>query len=97
MEPLHPRTSRRILLGVFLAGLLLLGWKVLSPFIIPVAWAGILVYVTWPLYERLRRSLGGRHTPSALVMTLVLALTLILPIMWVAFLLQSEISGVYHQ
>lgn len=97
MDPLHPRNSRRILLGLFLAGLLLLGWKVLNPFIIPVAWAGILVYVTWPLYERLRSSLGGRHTPSALAMTLLLALILILPIMWVAFLLQSEISGVYQQ
>ena len=46
MEPMHPRNSRRLLLGLFLAGLLVLGWKVLSPFIIPVAWAGILVYVT---------------------------------------------------
>lgn len=97
MEPLHPRNSRRLLLGVFLAGLLLLGWKVLNPFIIPVAWAGILVYVTWPLYRRLRTAFGGRHTPSALAMTLLLALTLILPIMWVVFLLQSEISGVYQQ
>lgn len=97
MAPLDPHNSRRLLLGVFLAGLLLLGWKVLSPFIIPVAWAGILVYVTWPLYAHLRTRLGGRHTPSALAMTVILALTIILPIMWVAFLLQSEISGVYQQ
>ena len=85
---LHPRNSRRILLGVFLAGLLLLGWQVLNPFIIPVAWAGILVYVTWPLYTRLRTRLGGRHTPAALLMTVLLALVLILPILWVVFLLQ---------
>lgn len=97
MDPLHPQNSRRLLLGIFLAGLLMLGWKVLNPFIIPVAWAGILVYVTWPLYLRLRNSLGGRHTPSALLMTLLLALTLILPILWVVFLLQSEISGIYQQ
>lgn len=96
MESLHPQNTRRILLGVFLAGLLLLGWRVLSPFIIPVAWAGILAYVTWPLYLRLRTLCRGRHTPSALVMTLILALTLILPILWVVFLLQSEISGVYQ-
>lgn len=97
MDPLHPRNSRRLLLGVFLAGLLLLAWQVLSPFIIPVAWAGILVYVTWPLYLRLRAVFRGRHTPSALVMTMMLALTLILPLLWVVFLLQSEISGVYQQ
>jgi predicted PurR-regulated permease PerM len=96
MEPLHPRNSRRLLLGFFLAGLLVLGWKVLSPFIIPVAWAGILVYVTWPLYRRLRTAFGGRHTPAALAMTLLLALTLILPIMWVVFLLQNEVTGFYQ-
>lgn len=96
MEALHPQNTRRLLLGVFLAGLLLLGWQVLNPFIIPVAWAGILVYVTWPLYLRLRQSLRGRHTPAALLMTLVLALTLILPILWVVFLLQNEISGIYR-
>lgn len=97
MDPLHPQSSRRLLLGFFLAGLLLLGWKVLSPFIIPVAWAGILVYVTWPLYLRLRTVFRGRHTPSALAMTLLLALTLILPILWVVFLLQNEVGNIYQQ
>lgn len=97
MEPLHPQNSRRLLLVFFLAGLLLLGWKVLSPFIIPVAWAGILVYVTWPLYLRLRKVFRGRHTPSALAMTLLLAMTLILPILWVVFLLQNEVGNIYQQ
>lgn len=97
MNPLHPDNSRRLLLGLFLAGLLVLGWQVLSPFVIPVAWAGILVYVTWPLYARLRKAVGGRHTLAALVMTVLLALTLILPILWVVFLLQNEVAGFYQK
>ena len=72
MDPLQPQVTRRLLLAGFFAGLILLGFQVLHHFIIPVAWAGILVYVTWPFSRRLRTFFGGRHTPSALVMTVAL-------------------------
>ncbi|MDP2228525.1 MAG: AI-2E family transporter [Moraxellaceae bacterium] len=97
MDPLRNQTTRRILLATFIAGLLLLGFQVLHHFIIPVAWGGILVYVTWPLYRRLRSSLRNRHTLAALLMTVTLALSIVLPVLWVAFLLQSEVSGVYQR
>ncbi len=97
MDPLQPQVTRRLLLAGFFAGLILLGFQVLQHFIIPVAWAGILVYVTWPFYRRLRTLLGGRHTPAALLMTLALALTIVLPVLWVAWLLQNEVSNLYQQ
>jgi len=95
MSTSAPPVPRRIMLALFLGGILLLGFQVLQPFLVPVAWAGILVYVTWPLYLRLRRRLGGRHTISALVMTLILALVLIMPLVWVLLLLRSELGGAY--
>ena len=49
----------RIALGLFLAGLLFLSYRILSLFLVPVAWATILVYVTWPIYRRLRDLFGG--------------------------------------
>lgn len=88
---------RRIILGIFLGILLLLAFQVLQPFLIPVSWAGILVYVTWPFYIRLRRLLGNRPTVSALLMTLALSLLLILPLLWVLSLLQSEVGNAYHR
>lgn len=91
-----PAIPRRLMLAFFLGGLLLLAFQVLQPFLVPVAWAGILVYVTWPLYQRLRRQLGGRSTLSALCMTLLLALVLILPLVWVLLLLRSELGGAYQ-
>src|SRR2546426_1864717 len=33
---------------------------VLSPFLVPLAWAAILAFATWRPYERVRRGLGGR-------------------------------------
>lgn len=86
---------RRVMLALFLGGLLLLAFKVLQPFLAPVAWAGILVYVTWPFYVRLRTRLGERGTLSALCMTALLALVLILPLVWVLLLLRSELGDAY--
>ncbi len=89
--------QKRLLIALFLAGLFLLSFKVLHIFLIPVAWAGILVYVTWPFYVRLRRVLKNRHTPSALLMTLALTLALIVPVAWVVLLLQAELSSLYQK
>src|SRR5256885_16638940 len=36
---------------------------VLSPFLVPLAWAAILAFATWRPYERVRRGLGGRAPP----------------------------------
>lgn len=90
MDVQSPSFSRRLFLAAALGGLLLLAFVVLQPFLVPVTWAGILVYVTWPLYLRLRQRLGGRPNLSALLMTLLLALVLILPVVWVLLLMRSE-------
>lgn len=97
MQAAKPYIPRRIILAIFLGILLLLAFRVLQPFLIPVSWAGILVYVTWPFYLRLRHALGQRATLSSLLMTLVLSLLLILPLLWVLSLLQSELGHAYQR
>src|SRR5439155_1009735 len=49
---------------------------VLSPFLVPLAWAAILAFATWRVYERVRRRLGER---SALAAALMTALVVLLP------------------
>ena len=85
----------RIALGLFLAGLLFLSYLVLSPFLIPVAWAAILAYVTWPIYRRLRDVFGAWLNLSALVMTLLLALVFVLPLLSMVAMLQREVPAAY--
>lgn len=97
MEVLSTPFNRRLFLGVFLGGLLALAFVVLKPFLVPVTWAGILVYVTWPVYLRLRLRLHGRPNLSALLMTLLLALVLILPVVWVLLLMRSELAEGYQK
>lgn len=87
--------SARIALGLFLVGLLFLSFQVLSPFLIPIAWAVILVYVSWPAYRLLVTNLGKRPNLCALLMTLVLAGVFALPLMWVIAILREEIPSAY--
>ena len=81
----------------FIAILLLLAFQVLQPFIVPVIWAAILAYVTWPMHERLVRLCSGRRTLAALVMTLLLSAAIILPIFWFALLIKAEALPFYRE
>ena len=87
--------GRRIALGLFLTGLMVLSYRVLELFLVPVAWAIVLVSVTWPAYGPLRRLMGRYVGLSALVMTLLLGLTFALPLLWVIYLLRVEVPTAY--
>ena len=81
---------RRIILAMLLGALFVLGYMVLSWFIVPAVWAAILAYVTWPFYARLRKLLRGHAMSSALLMTLLLTTAFVLPLLWLVALLQAE-------
>lgn len=85
--------SRRIAAFAFLSAIFGLTFWVLSPFLAALAWAGILAYVTWPLYERLGRCLPGRDSVAALLMTLAVGATLLLPMVWVLFTLLGDVAA----
>ncbi|BAL23800.1 AI-2E family transporter [Azoarcus sp. KH32C] len=92
IDPSAERITRRVIVGFLLGGLLVLGYTVLHLFIVPVAWAIIIAFATWPLYQPLRRRLPRHPTLGALTMTLLLAAALVLPALWVAILLRSELG-----
>jgi predicted PurR-regulated permease PerM len=87
---------RRLITAVLLAGLVLLGFRVIDPFIVPILWAAILAYVSWPAYEWVLRKLGGRATLAALLMTILVSAAVILPIAWLAVVLRLELVRGYH-
>ena len=67
---------------------MLLGFRVIEPFIVPIVWATILAYVSWPAYEWMMRKLGGRATLAALIMTILVSAAVIVPIAWLAVVLR---------
>jgi predicted PurR-regulated permease PerM len=81
-----------ILLGVIVG----LGYWVVKPFLAPAAWAGILAFVTWPVYRRLLRPLGRHRTTAALIMTTLLIILLVVPVLWLLVRLQGELGEAYQ-
>lgn len=91
MKHAHPPAwLRNGLVALLLGVLLLAGLVVLQPFLTAVAWAAILVYVSWPLYERLLRRFNGRRGWTAFTMTMALALVLVAVPLWLLFMMQRE-------
>jgi len=88
--------SRRLTPWLALTGLALLTFLVLTPFLVPLVWAGVLAYASWPLAERLRNKCGGRDTLAASLATLLAALTLFAPMLWLGWVAQQEVGGVYR-
>lgn len=88
---------RRLIVAALLIGLVSLSFQVLQPFIVPVVWAAILAYVTWPAYQRLLTALAGRRTLAATLMTLALTAAVILPTAWLITLLRAEAVNLYRE
>ncbi|MBV8195818.1 MAG: AI-2E family transporter, partial [Candidatus Dormibacteraeota bacterium] len=97
MEQLVPAPwLRQLITVVLLAGLVLLGFRIMDPFIVPLVWAGILAFVTWPAYEWLCRRCGGRPTLAAFLMTLAVSAAVVAPLAWLAVVLRLEVVRAYH-
>lgn len=74
-----------------------LGFHVLKYFIVPVLWATIIAYMTWPLYQSIYRSCGQRSTLSATLMILFIILVIGIPLTFAIFILQHEGRNLYYE
>lgn len=69
---------------------------VLRPFLGAIIFAGILVFSTWPIFERLRHKLGGGSSRAALVVVLVLIVALAVPVALSAQTIVAHSSEVFE-
>lgn len=95
--PIAKSTARRIVTGLLVTLLAALCLWVLRPFLSSLAWATILAYVSWPAYRRLRKGFGQSDSAAALVMTVLMSCALIVPLLWLLFLLRSELMSSYRE
>jgi predicted PurR-regulated permease PerM len=71
---------------VLVAGTLM----VLRPFLMPLAWAAIIAYTTWPLFRRVRRWTGP--TLTAVLFTSAVLFGVGVPVAWLLVALANEAS-----
>jgi predicted PurR-regulated permease PerM len=72
-------------------------YRILAPFLEPILWAIITAMVLFPAFRRLYRLLRKRQILSAMVMTFLVVVIIILPFSLLLFSLVNEIVSGYHR
>jgi predicted PurR-regulated permease PerM len=91
-----PTLQKVLLFGLFFI-LMYLSFNVLKYFIVPVVWAAIIAYMTWPWYQAIHRMCGSRPTLSASLMITLMVLIVGVPVIFALFLLQHEGRNLYFE
>ena len=88
---------QRVLLFGLLFILIFLGFNILKFFIVPVLWAAIIAYMTWPVYLWVQRRFFGENYPTlnATIMILLVILVIGIPFIFAIFMLQLEGRNLY--
>ncbi|WP_169712092.1 AI-2E family transporter [Acinetobacter indicus] len=96
MQQYAPTLQKVLLFGLFFV-LIFLSFHVLKYFIVPVVWATIIAYMTWPLYQSVQRMCGPRPTLSATIMMILVTLVVGIPLTFAIFILQHEGRNLYYE
>ena len=72
-------------------------YQVLSPFLSSIIWAILLAMVFYPVFQKLRRLLKMTAVLSAIVMTLLVFIVIVLPFSFLMASLASEAIDTYHR
>ena len=72
-------------------------YEILSPFLSSLVWAILMAMVFYPLFKKLRNLLKKRDVLSALIMTLLVLVVIVLPFTLLMASLAGEVVGLYHQ
>lgn len=74
-----PAVESAIRIGL-IAAMLLLCYRIIEPFLVPIAWAVILAVAAWPGYRQLLGLVGGRRVAASALFVLIALLVLLLPV-----------------
>ena len=80
----------------FLALYFFLIYAILSPFLAPLVWAGIIGITTFPLYRALRRRLRGHDNLAAAFTTIIDLLAFLIPFAILLLFLITELDSLYR-
>ncbi len=89
--------QERIVQVFFFGFLALITWElyqVFEPFLMPIAWAILLAFLAHPALIRLDHRIRSRTT-SALLITVIVALGVVLPAVWLSARLVNEAQNLY--
>jgi predicted PurR-regulated permease PerM len=72
-------------------------YQILSPFLSSIIWAILLAIVLYPLFQKFQRLFKKREVLSALLMTMLVLIVIVLPFTLLMVSLASDAVDIYHQ
>ncbi|HTQ36500.1 MAG TPA: AI-2E family transporter [Steroidobacteraceae bacterium] len=87
------RMLRRWFAVAVVALVVLAIWLVLRPFILPIAWAGILAFLMLPLQTALTRRFRGRATLAAALLTALTPIAIVTPLSLLALAFGRQLTS----
>ena len=91
-----PALQKVLLFGLIFI-LFYLSFQVLKYFIVPVLWAAIIAYITWPLYHSVQKLCGPRPPLRATIMISMVVLVVGIPLTFAIFMLQHEGRNLFYE
>jgi predicted PurR-regulated permease PerM len=93
---MYRRVIAPLIACTLLAFLAYLVYQLAQPFLAAIGFGAVLTVITFPLYERLRRRLGGRDGTAAALMVLLVLLLLVIPALGLIGTLGQQATDVYR-
>jgi predicted PurR-regulated permease PerM len=72
-------------------------YQILSPFLPSIVWAILLAIVFYPLFQKFQRLFKKKDILSALIMTLLVLIVIVLPLTLLMASLANDAIDIYHQ
>ncbi len=95
--PVYSDMTHTVLSVLFIALLVAATFLILSPFIISIVWAVIIVVATWPFLLRLQARLGNRRGLAVSLIAAVLLLMVLLPILFAVVTIANNARSITEQ
>jgi predicted PurR-regulated permease PerM len=86
------------ILSVLFTGALIVGtFWVLRPFLLSLAWAGIVVVATWPAMVKLEARFGGRRGLAVALITVAMLLIVLIPMLLAVLTIIDNVDSIMDQ
>src|SRR4030042_4286109 len=72
-------------------------YQILSPFLSSISWAILLAMIFFPVFQRLHRWMKKKAVLSAMAMTCLIVIVMILPFSFLMISLVNEVIDAYHR
>ncbi len=82
--------QRYTISSIFSVAIILAALYVAHRFILPLAWAGLITIVCWPLYKKIHSYCGGKDAISAFIITAFITIIIAIPISWLLTIVVQE-------